>query len=84
MFRILSSFLFLICLSTTTKTTLATTTIQDNQLEQSSPAVGRQQSSPAVGRHGRHGRQQQTEYIPSLDIEDYLTTPTQTQTQTNS
>ena len=81
MFRILSSFLFLICLSTTTKTTLATTTIQDNQLEQSSPAVGRQQSSPAVG---RHGRQQQTEYIPSLDIEDYLTNYTQTNTNTNS
>ena len=78
MFRILSSFLFLICLSTSaTIATAATTIIQDNQLEQSSPAVGRQQSSPAVGR-------QQSEYIPSLDIEEYLTTYTNTNTNTNS
>ena len=60
MFRILSSFLFLICLSTTTTATI----LSDNQLEQGSPAVGRQQ----------------TEYIPLLDIEDYLTTYTQTNT----
>jgi cathepsin X len=86
MFRILSSFLFLICLTTSTSTTIATatTSLQDNQLQQSSPpavgrqessppAVGRQESSPpAVGRHGRHGSQQ-SEYIPFLDIEDYLT-----------
>ena len=61
MFRILSSFLFLICLSTTTTATI----LSDNQLEQGSPA--------AVGR-------QQTEYIPLLDIENYLTTYTQTNT----
>lgn len=76
MFRILSSFLFLICLTTSTTIATAaptaTTSLQDNQLEQSS-AVGRQQSSPPAV-----GRQQRSEYIPFLDIEDYLTTYTNT------